>query len=64
MEGKVEEFVQYSLNERHALKLAYKSIVKKFPNLGVVLNQMYELLGKFASLTRSMPGGVATSVKW
>lgn len=44
MEGQVEEFVQYWLNERHALKSAYKSIVTKFRNLSVVLNQVYDLL--------------------
>jgi hypothetical protein len=64
MEGQVEEFVQYWLNERHALKSAYKSTVTKFPNLRVVLNQVYGLSGKFASLTRSTPGGVANNVNW
>lgn len=60
----MKEFVQYWLIERHALKSAYKIIVKKFRNLSVVLNQVYDLSGKFASLTRSTPSGVANNVNW
>jgi hypothetical protein len=63
MEGQVEEFGQYWLKERHALESAYKGIVKKFPDVSVVLNQVYDLLGNIASLTR-LTLGVAISVNW
>lgn len=64
MEGQVEEFVQYWLNERHALKTAYKSTVKKFRNLSVVLNQVYDLLVNSLGWHDRAPGGVANNVNW
>jgi hypothetical protein len=45
MEGQVEDFVKYWLNERHALEAAYKSTTTQFPDVDAVLNQVYELQG-------------------
>jgi hypothetical protein len=64
MEGQVEDLATYWLNERHALEAAYKSTVTKFPDVDAVLNQVCNLLGNIASLTRATPAWVVASVNW
>jgi hypothetical protein len=60
----VEDFVTYWLNERHALEAAYKSTVTKFPGVDAVVNQVYDLQGNIAGLTRATPGWIVASVNW
>jgi hypothetical protein len=53
LEGQVDAFTKYWLNERHALESSYKGTIKKYPDVEIVSKQVYNLLGAIARLTRS-----------
>jgi hypothetical protein len=63
-EESVQDLVQVWLDERHALRTEYKTIVSKFPEADAVLNHVYDILGNIASLARSAPRETSSSIQW
>jgi hypothetical protein len=56
--------IRYWLNERHALESCFKTTIQKYPDTESVLQQVYDLLGSIASLTKSTPDCVVNSDSW